>query len=298
MPPRSILAAALVLIGFLPGCGNKEDVPPDVIARVGDRMMTLDDFRHYLNRNASTELGQIEPEAASALLDQFVEEALLSEWAAAQGNDVSAEQVASAVRSDAGSTVQEKRDAMRRAKLITEVSAATPMPTDAEVRAFYENNAQEFDLGERVRARQILVHDRELASRIHADLSRGVSFDELSRKHSLAANAAEGGDIGFLGRGQLPRMFEDELFRLKPGEISRVIETDSSFHIFRVDDLQGPGKLGLESATPVIQARLREEAIDREMARIAGVARKDIPVSVFASRLPFSYTGSLPKAAE
>lgn len=298
MPSRSGLTVLLILINFLVGCGKKEDVPPDVIAAVGDRMITLDDFRHYLNRNASTELAQIEPEAASALLDQFVEEALLSEWAATQGNDVSAEQVAAAVRSDAGSTVQEKRDAMRRSRLIAEISAATPAASAAEVRAFYESNAEEFDLGERVRARQILVHDRALASRIHADLSRGVSFDELSREHSLAANAAEGGDIGFLGRGQLPRMFEDELFRLKPGEISRVIETDSSFHIFRVDDLRGPGKLDLETATPVIQARLREEAIDREMARIAAVARKQIRVRVFEKQLPFSYTGSLPKAAE
>ncbi|HUF18886.1 MAG TPA: peptidylprolyl isomerase [Thermoanaerobaculia bacterium] len=288
------LALGLLLAGF--SCTKKEGIAPDVVARVGDRMLTLDDFKHYLNRNVSTELVQIEPEAASALLDQFIEEALVSAWAAAQGHDVSAEQVAAAVRSDPGSTVLEKRDQMRRAKLIADISATTPMPTDEEVRAFYASNSQEFDLGERVRARQILVHDRDLGSRIHAELSRGGSFDELSREHSSAANAAEGGDIGFLGRGELPRMFEDELFRLKPGEISRVIETDSGFHIFRVDDARPAGMLDLEAAGPLIRARLREEGLDREMSRVIGVARKEIPVTVLTKRLPFAYSGAQPKS--
>ncbi len=298
MSARPILTLLLAMGLLIAGgaCAKKEGVPPEVIARVGDRLITLGDFKHYLNRNASTDLVQIEPEAASALLDQFVEEALVSEWAAAKGQDVSAEQVAAAVRSDPGSTVMEKRDQMRRAKLLADISAATSMPTEEEVRAFYASNSQEFDLGERVRARQILVHDRTLASKIHAELSRGGSFDELSKEHSSAANAAEGGDIGFLGRGELPGMFEDELFRLQPGEISRVIETDSSYHIFRVDDVRPAGMLVLESAAPLIQARLREEALDREMAQTISLARKQIPVTVLTKRLPFAYSGALTRS--
>lgn len=295
---RSLVTVTLVLILVSAGtsCAKKEGIPPDVVARVGDRMLTLSDFKHYLSRNASAEIVQIEPEAASALLDQFIEEALISAWAAARGHEASAEQVAAAVRSDPGSTVLEKRDQMRRAKLISDISATTPMPTDDEVRAFYSSNSQEFDLGERVRARQILVQDRDLAARIHAELSRGGSFDALSKEHSSAANAAEGGDIGFLGRGELPVLFEEELFRLKPGEISRVIETESSYHIFRVDDARPAGMLDLEMAAPLIRARLKEETLDREMAKAVRLARKEIPVTVLTKRLPFVYSGALPKS--
>ena len=116
-------------------CHRKPSLPPDVIARVGDRMIVLADFKKYLERNAGTDLAQLGGEVASALLDQYIEEIILSEYAAGHGVEIPAEQIAAAVRSDAGSTVIEKRDDMRRQRLITDLSAEAPQPSDAEVQA-------------------------------------------------------------------------------------------------------------------------------------------------------------------
>src|SRR5207237_879837 len=134
--------------------------------RVGERMITLADFKKYLERNSGTDLAQLVPEVSSALLDQYVEEIVLSEYAASHGVEIPAEKIAAAVRNDAGATVIEKRDSMRRQRLITDLTAEAAVPADAEVQSYYEQHAGEFRSGEQVHVRQILVHDEDLADSI------------------------------------------------------------------------------------------------------------------------------------
>src|SRR5436309_16034623 len=131
--PLFLLAALLAV-----ACHRKPPSPPDVIARVGERMVRLGDFKRYLDRNAGTDLAQVGPEVASAMLDQYVEEIVLSEYAATHGVEIPAEKIASAVRNDAGVTVIEKRDEMRRQKLIGDASENIAMPSDTDIRAYYE----------------------------------------------------------------------------------------------------------------------------------------------------------------
>ncbi len=277
-------------------CHRKPSIPADVVARVGERMITLADFKRYLERNTGTELAQMGPEVASAILDQYVEEIILAEWAAAHGVEIPAEQIAAAVRNDAGATVIEKRDDMRRQKLIADVSADVAPPSDADVRAYYDQHSVEFRSGEEVHVRQILVHDESVADDIEQKLKKGTPFEQLSNQYSLAPNAKKGGEIGFVGRGELPKMFEDEIFALKPGSVSGVIRTESNFHIFKVDERRPPGIVDLQTATPVIRERLKEEEVRNRIAELVGKARKEMQIAILTKRLPFKYSGTLPKS--
>jgi len=289
---RVILALCIAIVA----CHRKPSIPADVVARVGDRMVTLADFKRYLERNAGTELAQVAPEVASAMLDQYVEEIILSEYAAAHGVEIPADQIASAVRNDAGSTVIEKRDDMRRQKLIASISADVAAPSDLEVRNYYDQHPGEFRSSEEVHIRQILVHDEGVADDIEQKLKKGASFEQLSIQYSLAPNAKKGGEIGFVARGQLPKMFEDEIFALKPGSVSSVIRTDSSFHIFKVDERRAPGIVDVQSATPVIRDKLKDEEVRGRIAELVGKARKEMQIAVLTKRLPFRYSGGLPKS--
>ncbi|HUP50237.1 MAG TPA: peptidyl-prolyl cis-trans isomerase [Thermoanaerobaculia bacterium] len=289
-------AVLLLLASIALACNRRPVTPPDVVARVGDRMLTLADYKRYLERNAGTDLAQLQPEVASALLDQYIEEVILSEYAARSGVEVPAEAIASAVRSDAGATVIEKRDEMRRQRLIASVSAELPEPSEAQIREYYEKRQGEFRSGEEVRVRQILVHDEALANDIAAKLRKGASFETLSAEHSQAPNAKRGGEIGFVSRGELPKMFEEQIFSLQPGQVSPVIRTDKSFHIFKVDEHRPPGVLSLEGAAPAIRARLRDDAVRDHMAQLGARARREMPIAVLTKRLPFRYSGTLPKS--
>ena len=292
---RRTVVSLLVLTAAL-ACNRTPITPPDVIARVGDRMLTLADFKRYLERNAGTELAQLQPEVASAVLDQYVEEVILSEFAAKRGIEVPADVIAAAVRSDAGATVIEKRDEMRRQRLLTSISAEVGQPPEQQVREYYDQHRNEFRTDEEVRVRQILVHDEKVASDIAAKLTAGGSFEDLSVEHSRAANAKRGGEIGWVSRGELPKMFEEEIFALKPGQTSPVIRTDNSFHLFKVDEQRPAGVLTLEAASPAIRARLQEDATRDRMAQLGKQARSEMPVAVLTKRLPFTYSGALPRS--
>ena len=287
---------ALLLIVAMPvlfACKREPTTPPDVVVRVGDRLVTLGDFKRYLDRNAGTDLSQLRPEVASAMLDQFVDEIVVSEYAAAHGIEVPAERITEAVRTAAGVTVIEKRDEMRREKLIADLATSIPEPSDIAIRAYYDQNQADFRSGEEVRVRQILVADEALANDIVKQLRNGADFAALSAQHSRAANAKRGGEIGFVSREELPKMFADEILSLKEGEISDVIRTDSTFHIFRVDERRPPGILDAAAAAPVISARLKEEAIAERLEQIKNKSRQDMNIRVLTRRLPFRYSGAL-----
>jgi hypothetical protein len=295
---RRVLLLLLVVGVALSSCKRKPTIPPDVISRVGDRMVTLADFKRYLDRNAGTELAQLTPEVASAMLDQFVEEVIVSEYAASHGVEVPADKIAAAVRTQAGVTVIEKRDEMRRERLVADMASEIREPTSAEVQAYYDQHQAEFRSGEEVRVRQILVNDENLAKEIVKKLKSGTPFGDLSAEYSRAPNAKHGGEIGFVSRGDLPRMFEEEIFRLRAGETSEVIRTDSSFHIFQVDARRPAGVLDLQSAIPIIQTRLREEAVRERLGQIVARGRRDRNIAVLTRRLPFRYSGTFPKSED
>ena len=288
---------AIVLIVLLTfACNRKPSIPPDVVVRVGDRMLTLADYKRYVERNTGTDLSQMTPEVASAVLDQYVEEVVLAEYAAAHGVEVPAEKIATAVRNEAGSTVIEKRDEMRRQKLISDIAASVQPPSDTEVAEYYNAHPGEFRSGEELHVRQILVHDEDLADEIEEKLKKGAAFEDLSSQYSLAPNAKKGGDIGYVSRGELPKTFEDEIFNLKPGAISSVIRTESSFHIFKVDERRPPGAIDLQTAAPVIRERLRENQIRDGIAQTVTKSKAEIQIAVLTKRLPFKYSGTLPKS--
>jgi hypothetical protein len=293
---RRVAILLLVSLSLLAACKRKPAVPPDVISRVNERMLTLADFKRYLVRNAGTDLAQLTPEVASAMLDQFVEEIIVSEYAASHGVEIPSDKITEAVRTESGATVIEKRDEMRREKLIANLTAEVLEASDDEIRAYYAQHQGEFRSGEELRVRQILVADEAVAKDILQKLKNGASFEELSTQFSRAPNAGRGGELGFVRRGDVPKTFEEEIFRLKPGQVSDIIRTDSSFHIFRVDERRPPGTLVVEAAAPIIRARLREDAVRERLSQLVRASRREMPIAVLTRRLPFRYSGALPRS--
>ncbi|XP_071492264.1 peptidyl-prolyl cis-trans isomerase NIMA-interacting 1-like [Diadema setosum] len=62
-------------------------------------------------------------------------------------------------------------------------------------------------------------------------VSGEVSFGTLASTESDCSSAKKQGDLGFFGRGQMQKPFEDAAFKLKVDEISQPVFSDSGIHI-------------------------------------------------------------------
>lgn len=60
-----------------------------------------------------------------------------------------------------------------------------------------------------------------------------VSLADLAPTESDCTSARKHGDLGYFGRGDMQKEFEDAAFGLKPGEMSGVVETASGLHLIQ-----------------------------------------------------------------
>ncbi len=100
------------------------------------------------------------------------------------------------------------------------------------------------DMGEEVEAIHIMrfkVPDADgnrpsvnLMDSVHTLLVNGADFGEMAKAYSQDKGSLDnGGRIGFIAAGKFPYAFEKEVYRLKPGEISEVVESPMGYHIIK-----------------------------------------------------------------
>lgn len=88
---------------------------------------------------------------------------------------------------------------------------------------------------EQVWARHILVEKEEEAKDIYASLKKGEDFAELAKELSKdTGSGANGGDLGWFGRGAMVPEFEKVAFSLEVGEISEPVQSQFGYHIIQV----------------------------------------------------------------
>ncbi len=109
--------------------------------------------------------------------------------------------------------------------------------TDEEVQTYYDT------LG-KVEARHILVEDEATANEVKKKLDEGADFAELAKEYSTdEGSAANGGDLGFFGKGEMVPEFEKAAFSMKKGEISAPVKSEFGYHIIEVTDIEKPKPL-------------------------------------------------------
>ncbi|MCB0744604.1 MAG: peptidylprolyl isomerase, partial [Ignavibacteriae bacterium] len=69
---------------------------------------------------------------------------------------------------------------------------------------------------------------------IYNQLKNGADFEQLAKEKSEDGSASKGGDLGWFGKGQMVKEFEDASFNGKIGEIQKPIKTQFGYHIIKV----------------------------------------------------------------
>jgi len=254
-------------------CARRPAPPIDTIAEIDGKPVMLRSFRTFFEANAGRPIAESQPAVVSGLFDEFLrEETWRREAGLATGDD-------NVDRREApGALVARGGDALR--------------PSDAEVAEDYDRHPERWRRPEEARVARIFARARPEAERARARAASGADFGELARTVSKAPDAARGGALGWVQRGDLPSEFEAAIFRLKPGEVSPVIAAEEGFLVFKLIDRRPARTLSREEAAPEIRGRLAREKADRYLGGIVDAARREGRLRVYSDRLPFVYTGS------
>jgi len=99
---------------------------------------------------------------------------------------------------------------------------------------------------------------------IQERLKKGEDFAKLAKEFSQdPGSAANGGDLGFAGRGVYDPAFEEALYALAPQQVSAPVRTSFGWHLIKLQGVQAPEVPTLASVRPRLEQQLKAEDADR-----------------------------------
>jgi peptidyl-prolyl cis-trans isomerase D len=194
--------------------------------------LTPAEFRRYIElSNERREIAY-----ASFAVDAFLAEA-----------EVTDEQVAAHHAANAALYMSQETVDLEYVELDQATIAAGVVVSDEALQRFFAEEQERFQIAEERHARHILVTaegDDEAsaeteAAALLARVQGGEDFATLAMELSDdPGTKAQGGDLGWIGRGLLAGPFEDALFAMQAGEVRGPVKTDFGYHIIRLEEIR------------------------------------------------------------
>ncbi len=259
-------AVASVVAAAAAGACGSDASDEGLVARVSAHRLTVDEAVELLvdQENLAAQVQVVE-----TLADLWIDYTLLAEAVARDSTFPSLDLEPIVMQQVSQAMVFQLRDS---------VIQVDTFVTDAELRARYEAEEPALE----IRARHIMlqlplqanVAQRDSVTALLGDLrSRilaGESFEALAREYSQdPGSAANGGDLGYFGRGDMVAPFEEAALALEPGETSAVVTTPMGLHLIRLEDrrVQDFDRVAVQYRRQ-IQTRMVQEA---ESVFVAGL---------------------------
>ncbi|MNO61155.1 Peptidyl-prolyl cis-trans isomerase D [compost metagenome] len=99
---------------------------------------------------------------------------------------------------------------------------------------------------------------------IKARLAKGEDFAKLAKEVSNdIGSAANGGELGYAGRGVYDPAFEDALFKLKKDEVSEPVRTAYGWHLIKLLGVQAPEVPSFESLKPKLEQEVKSQLVEQ-----------------------------------
>jgi hypothetical protein len=263
-----------------------------VVAKVGDRTITLGDFARTLERmDQFDRLRYQSKERRRELLEEMIDVELLAAEAKKQGIDKD----------------PEAQDAIRvilRDAVMAEARQGLPAPAqipEQEVRAYYDAHLDKFTEPERRRVAAIVMSDKNAAQKVLKDalkVKTPAEWGELFFKHSLTAPKTRGptnpaelaGDLGIVGplddkkggNDRVPDAVRAEAYKLKAvGDVAvDLVEVEGRQFIVRLNGITAAHKRSLPEADRAIRVLIVQERLAERERALEDELRKKFPVEI------------------
>ncbi|MFQ5536082.1 MAG: peptidylprolyl isomerase [Gemmatimonadota bacterium] len=229
---------ALAAAGFVAGACDQPASNEGLVARAGDHGLAVDDAVELLvdQENLPNDV-----EVVRTLADIWADYTL---FASAVARDSTLGML------DLSRPIRQQLEQDMILRLRDSVIHVDTAFSEEDLRQAYESESPDA----RLRARHILLSYPQGATQAQRDsvraemedlrrrIENGASFADLARRYSQdPGSAPQGGDLGFFGRGDMVRPFEEAVFALEPGEVSGIVESPFGLHLIKLEERQVPG---------------------------------------------------------
>ncbi len=272
LPPEPAPAAAPARAPSPPR--PAQPLTSNVIALVDGQPVTVDEFTRAFPLETLERMPDYLRRQYAEFVQQLIDNRVLA--AAADQEDFSNDP---AYRS-------ELEEAARQVKMryyyTRHISGAVTVSED-DIKQYYQRRIRDFSVPQRVRVRHILIevkrdaHPAEVSNAyermvgIRQRVQEGEPFAKLALSESSCPSRTQGGDLGYVQRGQLVPDVERAAFSLRGNEISPVIQSEFGYHIVQVTDRVAERRRTLDEVRDEIRDRLTQE---RERARYQEVLQQ------------------------
>ncbi len=298
------------------------NAPADVAARVNGVDIPITKFdsqvqtviQQYASQGVVLQDNDM-AQVRSKVIDNLVGQELLFQDAVKKGMSVSDEEISSQMEAikkqfkddqeyenalnSQGITEEFLKEDLKMNLLLNKYIEQTFKPqvkvTDEDDAAFYGQNPQYFSQSEQIRASHILIQVKEDADdaakaearkkieTVQKRLSNGEEFSDLAREVSEGPSSTNGGDLGFFGRGQMVKPFEDAAFALKKGQISGIVETQFGYHLIKLTDKKEAGLVPYEKVKGQIHDHLFQTKLGNIIQEYIEKLKPDAEIEIFVS---------------
>lgn len=161
--------------------------------------------------------------------------------------------------------------------------------SDEEIVQYYEENKSAFFQPEKRQISHILVEDEEEAELLRNKLNEGlIEFTQTAKDKSICPSAEQGGDLGYIMRGQMVPEFEEVAFSLEKGELSNVVKTEYGYHILQCGDIQEEKQLTLDEARDSIKSILAYQKQNESIQSLLAQLKENADIKIH-----FDFTSEL-----
>lgn len=256
-------------VGLLAACGQNDN--GETIATVGDKEITSNEFKHYLQFKR---VPQQDEKKVEAMLDDYLQREALAQLV--QESDYI----------DQGLAMMEVNE-FRKQMLISRYfeNYLKDKVSEAALLNYYSSNADQFQT-ERVHVAHILLRtnpamtekERQVlltkAQEAYSKLQASEEFETIVTNYSEdTISAKNAGDLGWIKKGAIDPVFSKKIFAMQAGDISEPFLTTFGYHIVKL--IEGPQveKAPFEKVKGDIRYQLRQQTKEAEMRRLLGASQ-------------------------
>ena len=165
------------------------------------------------------------------------------------------------------------------------------LPTDEDVRKFYDDNQKKFTRPPQVHAKHILARVKPNAEKAKWDEAKkrvqklrkkivddGAKFSKLAKENSDGPSAKKGGDVGFIAKKQFDKDFTDAAFKLEKNQVSKPVKTKYGWHLIKVVDRRESKTVPFEKVKARLAKQLKNRKIQKRLKSYIAQLRKEAEI--------------------